>query len=116
MDIYYAFMRSSIPYFFRIIFVGFILYIVTNIFFPLIAWSYSFDADTEDFTYSDDTFYNTNQPNYASGNYSATGGSSGGALHVALGGIDKRDIKNGMSGGWVDCLFWIFILPLFSSR
>ncbi|AOY57286.1 hypothetical protein [Desulfococcus multivorans] len=64
--------------------------------------SFFADFDTIDgFSYTDDTFYNTHQPRYASGDWSASGGHSGrGALHVSLGGIDARNVLNGMSGGW----------------
>nr|HML76570.1 hypothetical protein [Anaerohalosphaeraceae bacterium] len=46
-----------------------------------------------------DLFYNTNQPLYASGQYIGTGGYSGGALQINLGGINNTVIL-GMSGGW----------------
>ncbi|TMQ19718.1 MAG: glycosyl hydrolase [Deltaproteobacteria bacterium] len=58
-----------------------------------------FDVDADGFTYTDDAFRGTAQPAYASGNRIATGGFSGGALRVALGGIDNAVITN-MSGGW----------------
>jgi photosystem II stability/assembly factor-like uncharacterized protein len=58
-----------------------------------------FDTDADGFTYADDAFRATAQPAYASGNRIATGGFSGGALRVALGGIDNAVITN-MSGGW----------------
>jgi hypothetical protein len=47
-----------------------------------------------DYTYSDDTFRSTNNGMYASGS------TESGALKVTLGGIDGRDITNGISGGW----------------
>jgi photosystem II stability/assembly factor-like uncharacterized protein len=58
-----------------------------------------FDVDADGFTFADDTFRATAQPAYASGARIATGGFSGGALRVALGGIDNNVITN-MSGGW----------------
>jgi hypothetical protein len=58
-----------------------------------------FDVDADAFAYADDAFRTTAQPAYASGARIATGGFSGGALRVALGGIDDAVITN-MSGGW----------------
>ncbi len=58
-----------------------------------------FDATADGFTYLDDQFRGTNQPNYAAGNYIASGGFTGGALRVAIGGINSQNIAN-MSGGW----------------
>ena len=58
-----------------------------------------FDVDADGFTYADDAFRGTAQPAYASGTRIATGGFSGGALQVSLGGIDNAVITN-MSGGW----------------
>ncbi|WP_373501476.1 hypothetical protein [Desulfococcus sp.] len=46
------------------------------------------------FGYSDNTFRGTNNALYASGS------TEGDALKVMLGGIDEKDITNGMSGGW----------------
>jgi photosystem II stability/assembly factor-like uncharacterized protein len=59
----------------------------------------NFDADAGGFVYADDRFRGTGQPAYASGDRIATGGFSGGALRVSLGGIDAAVITN-MSGGW----------------
>ena len=59
----------------------------------------SFDVDTAGFTYVDDAFRSTHEPSYASGGRIASGGYSGGALRVALGGLDNSTIV-GMSGGW----------------
>nr|MCH9697528.1 DUF11 domain-containing protein [Gammaproteobacteria bacterium] len=59
----------------------------------------SFDSDSEGFTYSDDAFLNTSQPDYEQGNFQANRGFSGGGLQVLLGGIDNRRIDN-MSAGW----------------
>lgn len=58
-----------------------------------------FDTDANEFVYVDDPFLNTNQEAYASGSYLPSGGFSGGALQVNLGGIDEAEIEN-MSGGW----------------
>jgi hypothetical protein len=58
-----------------------------------------FDSDADGFGYADDGFRGTAQPAYASGTRLATGGFTGGALQVALGGIDNAVITN-MSGGW----------------
>ena len=58
-----------------------------------------FDVDADGFSYADDAFRATAQPAYESGTRIATGGFSGGALRVALGGIDNAVITN-MSGGW----------------
>jgi len=58
-----------------------------------------FDVDADGFTYADDAFRGTAQPAYASGTRLATGGFTGGALQVSLGGIDNAVITN-MSGGW----------------
>jgi len=59
----------------------------------------SFDSDAGGFTYLDDTFRSTAEPNYASGVYLASGGYSGGGLRVTLGGVDANPITD-MSGGW----------------
>ena len=59
----------------------------------------SFNADEGGFVYADDLFRGTNQPNYASGARVTTGGFKGGALRVALGGVNDQTITR-MSGGW----------------
>jgi hypothetical protein len=61
--------------------------------------SASFDVDPGGFTYADNTFRATAQATYASGTWAATGGQTGGAIRVDLGGIDNSTIT-GMSGGW----------------
>lgn len=58
-----------------------------------------FDADADGFSYADDGFRGTAQPAYASGARIASGGFTGGALQVSLGGIDDAIVQN-MSGGW----------------
>jgi hypothetical protein len=60
-----------------------------------------FNSGADGFEYSDDIFFNTNRPQYASGYWTAKGGNSGsGGLFVGLGDVDGRDIMDGMSGGW----------------
>lgn len=59
----------------------------------------NFDTNSNGFSYLDDAFRNTNQPSYASGSHLTSGGFSGGALRVLVGGINGNDIVN-MSGGW----------------
>lgn len=59
-----------------------------------------FNSNAQGMVYKDDLFYGTSQPAYASGAYVASGGSSGGGLKVALGGLDSKWVANGMSGGW----------------
>ncbi len=59
----------------------------------------NFDVHSGVFAYSDDLFRSTNQPAYASGTQLDGAGYSGGAIQVALGGIDGADINN-MSAGW----------------
>lgn len=61
--------------------------------------SASFDTDAQGFSYQDDAFQVTAQPDYASGDWLAAGGHDGGALRVSLGGVDT-EIVDGMSGGW----------------
>jgi hypothetical protein len=61
--------------------------------------SASFDGNAGAFTYLDDAFRGTGQPDYASGSYQADGGLNGGGLQVRLGGIDDY-IVQGISGGW----------------
>jgi len=59
----------------------------------------NFDADDDGFTYVDDLFRNTSEPSYAHGVHIKSGGFTGGALRVTLGGINDAGIL-GMSGGW----------------
>jgi lysophospholipase L1-like esterase len=65
-----------------------------------VLFSSGFDGSTDGFTFTDDTFRDTGNPLYANGNYDASGGFSGGGLHMALGGVDASNVTNGMSGGW----------------
>jgi VCBS repeat-containing protein len=65
----------------------------------LILLEASFDTGVDGFVYVDDPFRGTNQPFYADGVRAASGGFSGGALRIDLGGRDYHTIIN-MSGGW----------------
>jgi len=64
-----------------------------------VLFSATFDTSQDGFTYADDTFRGTIQPTYATGARLTSGGFSGGALRVRVGGVNDNDI-NGMSGGW----------------
>lgn len=66
---------------------------------PVTVFSANFDTGSESFAYTDNTFRGATQSAYASGVRVASGGFSGGALQVSLGGINNTVI-NGMSGGW----------------
>ncbi len=59
----------------------------------------NFDIDADSFIYIDDAFRNTFQPSYANGTRLSTGGFTGGALQVLIGGIDDTTALN-VSGGW----------------
>ena len=54
----------------------------------------TFALDSDGFTYIDDLFMGTSQPDYASGSFNATIGQNGGGVSVLLGGVDKNDIQN----------------------
>ncbi len=58
----------------------------------------NFDDTDHDFTYSYGLFGST-EPAYADGQHITSGGFSGGALRIILGGINNDDIDD-MSGGW----------------
>jgi hypothetical protein len=58
-----------------------------------------FNSGQDGFSYLDDLFRTTNQPSYASGSRVSSGGYSGGALRVLVGGINSSTIQR-MSGGW----------------
>lgn len=61
--------------------------------------SVDFNGGSNGFSYVDDPF-GTNQPSYASGAWTSSGGYGGsGGLQVNLGGINSNTILN-MSGGW----------------
>ena len=66
---------------------------------PVIVFAADFNAGQNSFTYSDNVFRGATQSSYASGSRVTTGGFTGGALRVLLGGINNTAI-NGMSGGW----------------
>jgi hypothetical protein len=59
----------------------------------------NFNSGQNNFTYLDNTFRGTTQGSYASGSRVSSGGFTGGALRVLLGGVNNNTIT-GMSGGW----------------
>ena len=59
----------------------------------------NFNAGADGFAYGDDLFKSTVQPNYASGTLLGSGGFTGGAVQVTVGGINSSNVAN-MSGGW----------------
>ncbi len=59
----------------------------------------SFDGGSDGFTFVDDTFRKTNQPNFSNGSHQPNQGFKGGGLQVRLGGVNNANILN-MSGGW----------------
>jgi len=63
-----------------------------------LLWA-DFDSGSDGFAYGDDLFRGTSRPAYASGVRLSSGGFTGGALQVTVGGIDNGSINN-MSGGW----------------
>ena len=73
--------------------------IIISVFSSTAIFEAHFDGGAEGFTYMDDAFRSTGQPGYASGTWVSSGGFSGGALQVTLGGIEDADIL-GMSGGF----------------
>jgi hypothetical protein len=56
-----------------------------------------FNSDSDGFSYSDDVFNNTSNPNKASGGYESSGGYLGGGLRVFLG---PGRTNGAMSGAW----------------
>jgi hypothetical protein len=66
---------------------------------PLVIFTANFDSNGNSFSYVDNTFRGATQSSYASGSRVSSGGFSGGALRVRLGGENSNTI-NGMSGGW----------------
>ena len=66
---------------------------------PTVILQSDFDSGADGFIYEDDAFLGTDEPDYASGNHSTSGGFNGGGLQVVLGGIDNANIFD-MSGGW----------------
>ncbi len=66
---------------------------------PVTIFSATFDGGLNSFSYLDNTFRGTTQSSYASGSRISSGGFSGGALRVLLGGSNNTTV-NGMSGGF----------------
>ncbi|MEZ4608265.1 MAG: hypothetical protein R2865_16115 [Deinococcales bacterium] len=64
-----------------------------------ILWSNNFDQGSEDFSYVDNLFRNSQAPSYAQGQYLNNGGYLQGGLEVFVGGIDASNQTN-ISGGW----------------
>ncbi len=64
---------------------------------PVLAASFNTTADS--FTYADSRFRGTTQSSYSSGSRISSGGFTGGALRVLVGGVNNTTIT-GMSGGW----------------
>ena len=64
-----------------------------------ILFESDFDQGPDGFTFVDDPFRNTNQPNFSNGNHQPNQGFTGGGLQVLLGGVNNADVLN-MSGGW----------------
>jgi hypothetical protein len=58
-----------------------------------------FRSSTDGFVYADDTFRDTNEPEYAQGGYNLNAAPQDQALFVFLGGVDSRNVV-GLSGGW----------------
>jgi VCBS repeat-containing protein len=66
---------------------------------PTVIVTANFNSSENGFSYRDNTFRGTSQGSYASGSRVSSGGFTGGALRVRLGGENSNTI-NGMSGGW----------------
>ena len=66
---------------------------------PVTVFAANFNSSSESFAYVDNTFRGTTQTAYAEGSRISSGGFTGGALRVYVGGVDKKPITN-MSGGW----------------
>ncbi len=66
---------------------------------PVVILSADFNSGQNGFAYGDDLFRGTAQPGYAEGTRVTSGGFTGGALRVRLGGVNDSLI-NRMSGGW----------------
>ncbi len=58
-----------------------------------------FDTNEDGFSYVDDAFRGTSEPDYASGEYRASDGYTGGAIRANIDAVDNSDII-GMSGAW----------------
>ena len=59
----------------------------------------NFNATADGFAYGDDLFKSTVQPNFANGTLLGSGGFTGGAVQVIVGGVNGANVAN-MSGGW----------------
>jgi hypothetical protein len=66
---------------------------------PVVIFTANFDSGQNSFTYIDNAFRGATQSSYASGSRISSGGFSGGALRVYVGGVNNNTITN-MSGGW----------------
>jgi hypothetical protein len=63
------------------------------------VFSANFNTSSDSFTYADNVFRGATQSGYASGSRVSSGGFTGGALRVLVGGVNKQSITS-MSGGW----------------
>ena len=63
------------------------------------VFSATFNTNSDSFTYADNLFRGATQSGYASGSRVSSGGFTGGALRVLVGGVNNQSIT-GMSGGW----------------
>jgi len=61
--------------------------------------SANFNAAADGFSYEDNTFRGTREPVYASSSRIPSGGFTGGALRISLGGVNASTVMR-MSGGW----------------
>jgi len=66
---------------------------------PAFLINEDFNSNAGGFAYFDDAFFGTNEGRYESGDYVSSGGFTGGALAVTLGGVNNRNIDD-MSGGF----------------
>ena len=66
---------------------------------PVALISADFSKNCQGFIFVDDAFAATDAPDYADGEWSANEGYQDGALKIALGGVDARQVS-GISGGW----------------
>jgi hypothetical protein len=63
------------------------------------VFSATFNTNSDSFAYADNLFRGATQSGYASGSRVSSGGFTGGALRVLVGGVNNQTIA-GMSGGW----------------
>jgi hypothetical protein len=66
---------------------------------PVVIFTANFNSGQNSFTYIDNAFRGATQSSYASGSRISSGGFSGGALRVYVGGVNNNTITS-MSGGW----------------